>query len=123
MRKVLTARAASAREVVQVGTVEARFEGLGSEVGEQSVSEWVATRPQQRTEAARIVETQDASGFEVDVDVVMRAQRRVPLDDAQAPRHAEMEDHRAGRRIENEIFRAASDLFDALAAQLARKSA
>ena len=56
----------------------------------------LAGREQQAAEPARVVEAQAAPGVEHEVDVVVRERRRRRVEDAKAPRHAEMQDQRAG---------------------------
>lgn len=117
-REALDRCAAAAAARVQVIAVERVVERLGAEVAQQFVG--LAMRlPQQAAEAARVVEAQQATVFQADIDMVVRAHRRVAGQHAQAAGHAQVQHGAAGVGIEQQVFGAAADRGDALAGQFA----
>ena len=106
--QLLDGDAAASRDLPEVCRIELVFERLGREAAQQRVRRGIVGREQQAAEAARIVEAQRVSGIEFDVDVIVRNARRRDRQHAQAARHPEMQDQRAGIGLEQQVFRAAS---------------
>jgi monoamine oxidase len=109
-------RAAPARthpEDIAIEVVRQRFR---AKTGKQFMR-FAARLPKLATETARIGETQDASGIESPIDVVVRADRHIGRQHAQRAGHAQVQQRAARRRVREQVFRAALDRFDALTRQ------
>ena len=65
----------------------------------------VAFQPDERAEAARVGEPELARA-EDEIGMIVTARRRVALDEAQAARHAEMDQQMAASEFEEQIFAA-----------------
>ena len=115
--EILDRPPAPARAREEIVAVERVAERFGTEVAQQLVRA-AGRLPEPATEAARVVEAQQASRIEHEVDVVVRAQRDVGREHAQRPGHAEVHDHGARLGVQQQVLRAALDRRDALAAQV-----
>ncbi len=65
--------------------------------------------PMQAAEAPWIVKSQNPAALHSHVPVIMSARRRIGFDQAQAARHAEMQDQGAGVESDQNVFRASVD--------------
>ena len=81
----------------------------------------LAGREQEAAETARVVEPQAAPGIEHEVEVVVHERRLGGVEDAKAPRHAEVQDQRARVGLDEEVLRAPADGADARACELRRQ--
>ena len=95
---------------------------LDRESREQLVPRGLAGREQQAAESARIVEPQASPGIEHEVDVIVRERGRAGVEDAQAPRHAEMENQRARVGRDQQVLRAPADGVDPRSADFRGKA-
>jgi hypothetical protein len=114
--ELLEGDAAFARRAVQVCAVERAAQGLRREFGEQWVQRGIGFRPMQTAEAPRIVEPQHPTAIHANVPVIVALGRGVLLDQAQASRHAEMQDHGAGVDADQNVLCAPLDAAHGLAA-------
>ena len=73
--------------------------------------------PEQAAEPARVVEAQHAAGIEGDVDVVMRAHRRVIRQHPQAAGHAQVEQGAAHGGVQQQVLGTPADALDVLFGQ------
>ena len=80
---------------VEVGAMELLFEGLGTQIREQSMAMGVDASPQERSEAARVAKPQRLPAGDYDVHMVMFLRRLIGWYDAQTSGHAEVHDGRA----------------------------
>ena len=78
-------------------------------------------RQHEAAETARIVEPKRAAAVEVHVDVIVRAGRQRRRQVAQAARHAEMHEQRAGVGAEQQVFGAPLEAADARVRERARQ--
>ena len=96
---------------------KAILERLRPERLQQRVLVRVTGDPQQATEAARVVEAQAAAAVEHEVVVIVREQRCVAPQYAQAPRHPEVGDERALLEFDQQVLRAPAHVAHPLARQ------
>jgi hypothetical protein len=101
----------------QVGAVERRVERFRAEFAQQRMEERVAPGPQQRPKATRVAQTQAGAVIQHEIEVVVETGWRVGRDHAQAARHAEVEQRRAGRRAQQQVLGPALDGCDPLSDQ------
>ncbi len=120
MRCCLIATLSAAARAPQVVRREIGGKRLRAELPEQRVLRRFA-REHPAAEPARIVEAQQAAAREAHVDVVVQAVGGRLAQVAQAARHAEMHEQRAGLRAEQEILAAPLERVDSLAGQLRRE--
>ena len=78
----------------EVTRVERRVERLGAEARQQGMVVGRPGQPEHRPEAARVVVAQERPVVEHEIDVVVRPARGRLAIDAQASRHAEMDQQR-----------------------------
>jgi len=76
--------------------------------------------PEQAAEAARITETQAPAIVQHDIDVVVRARRRIAIQHAQAAGHAQMQQRAATVDVQQQVLRAPANVGDAGAVQTSR---
>lgn len=102
---------------VQIGRVERRAQGFRTEAGEERMSGRVLGQ-QHRAEAARVAQAQDRSVVEAPVDVVVARSGLRGLGEAQAPRHAEMDELGDSAEVEQQVFAAPGEAVEREAPQL-----
>jgi hypothetical protein len=101
--QLLDGHLAPARDLPQVFAVEFVFEWFGRQAFQQRMRRRIL-REQQAAEAPRIVEAQRLSGVELDVHVIVRDARRRGRQHPQTARHAEVQDHRARVRLQQQVL-------------------
>ena len=99
--------------------VEGRAQRFGAEVGQQPVAGRVAPGPEQGAETAGVGEPEAAPVFQHQVQVVVRARRGVGRQDAQRPRHAQVQDGGARGGADEQVLGTTLDRTHRLAGQLA----
>jgi hypothetical protein len=117
----LDGRAAAACALPQRCTGEFLRERLGCEAREQPVARGLASREQDAAEPARVVEPEATPGVEHEIEVVVHERRRGRVEDAEASRHAEVQDQGAGVGFDQQVLRAPADAADARSREFRRE--
>ncbi|KAG0779222.1 hypothetical protein G6F22_010760 [Rhizopus arrhizus] len=109
-------RAATTAAGEQVIAIEGIVQRLRAQALQQRV-DLAGRLPQQAAEAARVVEAQQAAIVEADVDVVVRTQRGITGQHAQAAGHAKVQHRAADGGVQQQVLCAPADVLDALTRQ------
>src|SRR6266851_4581634 len=113
-QQLLDADVASARGPIEELGRETLVERLDAEPREQGMAERVAVVPQHYAEAAWIAQTQRDTA-ENQVHMIVLAGKGLRFGQAQAPRHAQVHDERAGVAFEQQVFPTPHQAFHPLA--------
>jgi len=102
-QQLLDAHIAAARRPMEEFRGELLAERLDTEAREQRMAKGISAVPQHHPETARIAQAQGGAA-ENEVQMIVRSRGSLRLDDAQAPRHAQVHDERASFAFEQQIF-------------------